>query len=45
MENIIRGTLESSVEDGLELSISIHHPLDPQEREFSGRIVVPHYRL
>ena len=30
------------MEDGYVLSISIHHPLDPQiEREFSGRIEVP----
>ena len=30
------------MEDGYVLSISIHHPLDPQiEREFSGRRVIP----
>ena len=30
------------MEDGYVLSISIHHPLDPQiEREFSGWIEVP----
>ena len=41
MENIIRGTLESSVEDGFRFSISIHHPLDPKRESLVVGLLYP----
>ena len=41
MENVIRGTLESSMEYGFEISISIYHPLDSKRESLVVGLLYP----